>query len=290
LEVYTQIKNERIEAKHAGNKLKDKTLKLSINGLSGNLQSQFSWCYSPETVMKIRINGQLFLLMLAERLIAAGCKILQANTDGLFVLRKKADESKFQAACKEWEQLTKLTLEEDRFERFYQFAINDYLAISEGYAEKKDSKLLKKKGLFIDSVTLGKGMAPMIIPKAIDAYFADGIPVEKTIRECKNLNDFITYQKVSKEFSVEYNNQLITHINRYYVSTNGAYLYKCKLEKVNDQYKRVGYINMLKDSGVTLCNNLEEFKEFPTNINYTYYIKEAKKIINKFEVRQLSLF
>ena len=117
LEVYTQIKNERIEAKHNGNKLKDKTLKLSINGLSGNLQSQFSWCYSPEVVMKIRINGQLFLLMLAEKLIAAGCKILQANTDGLFVLRKKADENKFQAACKEWEQMTKLTLEEDRFER-----------------------------------------------------------------------------------------------------------------------------------------------------------------------------
>jgi hypothetical protein len=290
LEVYTQIKNERIEAKHAGNKLKDKTLKLSINGLSGNLQSQFSWCYSPETVMKIRINGQLFLLMLAERLIAAGCKILQANTDGLFVLRKKADEEKFQSACKEWEQLTKLTLEEDRFERFYQYAINDYLAIAEGYAEKKDSKLLKKKGLFIDTVSLGKGMAPMIIPKAINAYFADGIPVEKTICEAKNIEDFITYQKVSKEFSVEYNNQLITRINRYYISTNGAYLYKCKLEKIDNRYKRVGYINMLKDSGVTLCNNLEEFKEFPTNINYTYYIKEAKKIINKFEIKQLSLF
>lgn len=290
MEVYTQIKNERIEAKHAGNKLKDKTLKLSINGLSGNLQSQFSWCYSPETVMKIRINGQLFLLMLAERLIAAGCKILQANTDGLFVLRKKADEEKFQSACKEWEQLTKLTLEEDRFERFYQYAINDYLAIAEGYAEKKDSKLLKKKGLFIDTVSLGKGMAPMIIPKAINAYFADGIPVEKTICEAKNIEDFITYQKVSKEFSVEYNNQLITRINRYYISTNGAYLYKCKLEKIDNRYKRVGYINMLKDSGVTLCNNLEEFKEFPTNINYTYYIKEAKKIINKFEIKQLSLF
>ena len=42
LKVYSGIKEERIEAKHAGNKLKDKTLKLSINGLSGNLQSEFS--------------------------------------------------------------------------------------------------------------------------------------------------------------------------------------------------------------------------------------------------------
>lgn len=287
LEVYTQIKNERIEAKHNGNKLKDKTLKLSINGLSGNLQSEYSWCYSPETVMRIRINGQLFLLMLAERLIAAGCKILQANTDGLFVLRKKADEEKFKSACKEWEQITKLTLEEDRFERFYQYAINDYLAISEGYNKTKNSKLLKKKGLFIDEVTLGKGMAPMIIPKAINAYFADGIPVTETIYNCKDLNDFITYQKVSKEFSIEYNGELITRINRFYVSTNGSYLYKCK---VDEDGIRSNYINLLCDSGVTICNNLEEFTEFPKNINYHYYIKEAMKIINKFEIQQLSLF
>lgn len=287
LEVYTQIKNERIEAKHNGNKLKDKTLKLSINGLSGNLQSQFSWCYSPEVVMKIRINGQLFLLMLAEKLIAAGCKILQANTDGLFVLRKKADENKFQAACKEWEQITKLTLEEDRFERFYQFAINDYLAIEEGYNETHNPKLLKKKGMFIDEVTLGKGMAPMIIPKAINAYFADNIPITDTIYNSKDINDFITYQKVSKDFQVEYNKQLITRINRYYISTNGYYLFKCKVDESGNRY---GYINMLCDSGVTICNNLEEFKEFPTNINYNYYIKEANKIISKLEQQQLSLF
>lgn len=38
LEVYTQIKNERIEAKHNGNKIKDATLKLALNGLSGNLK------------------------------------------------------------------------------------------------------------------------------------------------------------------------------------------------------------------------------------------------------------
>lgn len=287
LEVYTQIKNERIEAKHNGNKLKDKTLKLSINGLSGNLQSQYSWVYSPETVMKIRINGQLMLLMLAERLIDAGCKILQANTDGLFVLRKKADEEKFKSACKEWEQITKLNLEEDRFERFYQFAINDYLAISEGYAETKDPKLLKKKGMFIDEVTLGKGMAPMIIPKAINAYFADNIPIKETIYNCKDINDFITYQKVSKDFQVEYNNQLITRINRYYISTDGYYLFKCRIDESGNRY---GYINMLCDSGVTICNNLDDFKEFPKNINYNYYIKEANKIISKLEQQQLSLF
>ena len=80
LEVYTQIKNERIEAKHNGNKIKNETLKLALNGLSGNLQNEHNFCYSPFTVMQIRINGQLLLLMLAEQLIKVGATIKQANT------------------------------------------------------------------------------------------------------------------------------------------------------------------------------------------------------------------
>jgi hypothetical protein len=94
LEVYTQIKNERIEAKHAGNKIKDATLKLALNGLSGNLQNEHNFCYSPFTVMQIRINGQLLLLMLAEQLIKIGATIKQANTDGLFYLIDKKDLDK----------------------------------------------------------------------------------------------------------------------------------------------------------------------------------------------------
>ena len=286
LEVYKGIKDERIEAKHNGNKLKNLTLKLSINGLSGNLQSEFSWCYSPKTVMRIRINGQLLLLMLAEKLISIGCQIIQANTDGLFVLRKKKDEQKFKDVCKWWENLTKLELEEDRFERFYQFAINDYLGVLEGYKDSKNPKLLKKKGLFIDSVTLGKGMQPMIIPKAINANLADNIPIEETIRNCKDINEFITYQKVDKKFAVQYMNKFINHINRYYVSTNGGYLYKCEVK----DNKIVKFANMLTASGVTICNDITAIKEFPRNINYKYYIKEANKILAKLKVQEQGLF
>jgi hypothetical protein len=40
--VYKQIKDDRIAAKRAGNKLKNETYKLAINGLTGNLQSPYS--------------------------------------------------------------------------------------------------------------------------------------------------------------------------------------------------------------------------------------------------------
>lgn len=282
LNVYSRIRTERLEAKHNGDKLKNLTLKLSLNGLTGNLQNEYSWVYSPETVMKIRMNGQFMLLMLAEKLVEAGIKIIQANTDGLFVLRKKKDEEQFKAICKWWENETKLTLEEDRFERFYQYAINDYLGVLEGYKNSHDPKLLKKKGLFIDTVTLGKGMQPMIIPKAINAYFAEGIPIADTIKASNDINDFITYQKIGKQFSVEYSDKRITHINRYYCSSRGYYL-----EKIDDKGKR---IKVISDSGVKIVNDLTKIKDFPKDINYWYYIKEANKIIEPFIHRQLNLF
>lgn len=285
LEIYSDIKTERVEAKRNGDKVKDRTLKLALNGLSGNLQNEHNFCYSPITVMKIRMNGQLMLLMLAEKLIAIGCKILQANTDGLFVLRKKADEVIFKKVCKEWETITKLGLEEDRFERFYQFAINDYLAIKEGYSTSKNPNHLKKKGLFIDTVSLGKGMKPIIIPEAVNKFLADGAPIEDTVRSCTNIHKFLTYQKVNKKYEVEYNNKIIQRINRYYVSTNGYNLYKRKKE--GNQYS---YTNMLKGNGVIILNNLDNVNKIPSDINYEYYIAEAKKIVNKFFVTQLTLF
>lgn len=170
-------------------------MKLALNGLSGNLQNEHNFCYSPFAVMQIRINGQLLLLMLAESLVNLGCRIVQANTDGLFVLLKKNKYEQVKQACKAWEQLTKLELEEDRFEAMYQFAINDYIAIKEGYKANKDDKLIKKKGMFITDVLLGKGLNPKIIPEAVIRYFADGIPVEDTIMNCKDIRKFLQAEK-----------------------------------------------------------------------------------------------
>lgn len=230
--------------------------------------------------MQIRINGQLLLLRLAELLKQIGAKLIQLNTDGeVYLVPKSAD---YKTVLKKWEEETNLSLETDEFEAFYQFAINDYLAIGKGYKETKNPKLLKKKGLFIDTVTLGKGMQPLIIPKALNAYFADGIPPEETVMNSKDINDFITYQKVGKQFKVIWGEKPVTRINRYYVAKNAPYLFKVKNEGNLE--------NMLKSSGVRIVNNLNELKEFPKDINYSYYLAEIRKIISKFENKVLSLW
>ena len=280
LEVYKQIKDERIEAKHNGDKVKNETLKLALNGLSGNLQNEHNFCYSPFAVMQIRINGQLLLLMLAEKLTQIGCRIVQANTDGLFVLLKKDVYSKVNSICREWEQLTKLTLEEDRFKAMYQYAINDYFAITE------DNKV-KEKGMFITTVKLGKGLTPKIIPKAVISFFKDGISVEDTIKNCTDLRDFLMSEKTGKQWHVEYMNEEQQRTNRFYASTNGGYLWKWKYS--NDSNIK-SYQNMLTASGVTILNKFDDKLIEERKINYRYYIMEAYKIIRDLKPLQLSLW
>lgn len=280
LEVYKQIKDERIEAKHNGDKVKNETLKLALNGLSGNLQNEHNFCYSPFAVMQIRINGQLLLLMLAEKLTQIGCRIVQANTDGLFVLLKKDVYSKVNSICREWEQLTKLTLEEDRFKAMYQYAINDYFAITE------DNKV-KEKGMFITTVKLGKGLTPKIIPKAVISFFKDGISVEDTIKNCTDIRDFLMSEKTGKQWHVEYMNEEQQRTNRFYASTNGGYLWKWKYSNDSDIKS---YQNMLTASGVTLLNKFDNKPIEERKINYRYYIMEAYKIIRDLKPLQLSLW
>lgn len=299
LEVYKQIKDERIEAKHNGDKVKNETLKLALNGLSGNLQNEHNFCYSPFAVMQIRINGQLLLLMLAEKLTQIGCRIVQANTDGLFVLLKKDAYSKVNSICREWEQLTKLTLEEDRFKAMYQYAINDYFAITE------DNKV-KEKGMFITAVKLGKGLTPKIIPKAVISFFKDGIPVEDTIKNCTDIRDFLMSEKTGKQWHIEYMNEEQQRTNRFYASTNGGYLWKWKDTGHKEgeiitytepyvgerKYKASArqYQNMLTASGVTLLNKFDDKPIEERKINYRYYIMEAYKIIRDLKPLQLSLW
>ena len=311
LEVYSQIRSERIEAKHNGDKIKDSTLKLALNGLSGNLQNEHNFCYSTFAAMQIRINGQLLLLMLAEKLVELGCRIVQANTDGLFVLLKKSIYDKVNNVCREWEQLTKLTLEEDRFEAMYQYAINDYIAVKEGYTDVRDRFLageqivqkkktgelyksieqiqddyIKQKGMFITKVQLGKGLTPKIIPEAVIKYFVDGIPVEDTIKGCKDIKKFLMAEKTGKQWNVEYMKEDIQRTNRFYASTNGGYLWKWK--QVGNAERQ--YQNMLAASGVTLLNKFDDKPIEDRKINYRYYLRECYKIIEDLKPRQLSLF
>lgn len=281
-QVYSQIYKERIEAKHSGQKLKNLALKLTLNSVTGKMQQETSWMYDPFSVFKIRINGQLVLLMLVDRLLELGCKIVQVNTDGVMYIAQKTQREAVQEAVSEVERLTQLTFESDDYEAFYQYAINDYFGVAKGYSQSHDPKLIEKKGMFITDPRLGKGLAPAIIPKAVINYFLTKQPTFEYIKSSKDIKDFMMYQRVDKKFKVLHGDEPVQRINRFYASTNDYSLFK-----VDDTGK---VANMLTKSGITILNEMNDIPIENRHINYQYYIGEANKIISEFVCQQLELF
>lgn len=273
-ELFSDIKVERLEAKHTGQKLKNQFLKIVLNSVTGKMQAPTSWMYDPFKVFSIRINGQLILLMLVDRLLKLNVKIIQVNTDGVMFVAKKKDRNQIESYVKQVEDLTRLTFEGDEYKAFYQYAVNDYFGIL-----NDDS--VEEKGMFITHTTIGKGMAPLIIPKAVINYFKTGQSVRDYITGCTDIKDFLMSQRVDRKFKVLYGYDPVQQINRWYASTNGRKLYKVDGDS---------YHNMLAKSGVTILNKFDDIPITERHINYQYYIEEANKIIRDFTQVQLSLF
>ena len=284
--IYKNIRDERVEAKKDKNSFLADAFKYAINGLSGNLQSQYSWTYDPELVVKLRINCQLMILMLIEKFDLLGAKIVQSNTDGILIKIKKSLLPEIEKAKDEWCKLTKLSMSKEEFERFYQYDVNNYIGVKKGFKETKDPELIKKKGFFADETNLGKGMSPKVIAKSLINYFVYNISPEETLKEDKDIKDYLTYQRVSRDFIVEYNGEKALHINRFYMSTNGGILIKYKMEKGG----KAQATRLCATSPVTIYNKFEDkpFEEY--KVNYRYYKNEIYKIINELEINQLSLF
>ena len=286
VDIYKSIRDERVEAKRDKNSFLADAFKYAINGLSGNLQSQYSWTYDPELVVKLRINCQLMILMLIEKFDLLGAKIVQSNTDGILIKIKKSLLPEIEKAKDEWCKLTKLSMSKEEFERFYQYDVNNYIGVKKGFKETKDPELIKKKGFFVDEINLGKGMSPKVIAKSLINYFVYNISPEETLKEDKDIKDYLTYQRVSRDFIVEYNGEKALHINRFYMSTNGGILIKYKMEKGG----KAQATKLCATSPVTIYNKFEDkpFEEY--KVNYRYYKNEIYKIINELEINQLSLF
>jgi hypothetical protein len=283
-DIFSEIYDERVEAKRTGQKVKNLFLKIVLNSPTGKMQQEVSWMYDPFNVFKIRINGQLVLLMLVDRLLELGCEIIQVNTDGVVYRAKNQLREGIERAIHEVETITQLMFEVDEYEAFYQYAINDYFGVEKGYSESHDPKLIEKKGMFITDTKLGKGLAPVVIPKAVINYFLTKQPVDEFIVKDPDIRDFLMSQAVDKKFKVVHGEKHIQRINRFYASTDGPYLYKVDPNGDRDR------TNMLTKSGVTILNKFDERPIEDRKINYRYYISEAKKVIADFTEQQLSLF
>ena len=283
--VYESLYKERVIAKRNHDELKAKAFKFALNSPIGKMQNESSWAYDPLNAYKIRMNGQLILLMLVDRLLSINCKIVQVNTDGVVYIADKANRELINQFIHEVENITKLHFDSDDYESFYQYDVNNYFGIRKGYSQSGDPSLIEKKGKFITEIGLNNSMTPVVISKAVINYFLTKEPIDKFVKEDKNIRDFLMSQSVNREFKVEYGNKPVQRINRYYASNSGYYLMRVK-DKMYETKKE----SILSDVGVILLNHIDSVPIEERKINYQYYIGKAKTIVSEFINRQLTIF
>lgn len=277
LNLYTAVKADRIEAKKNKDKSKDALLKLILNATSGMIDNKYSWLYYPEGAMKLRLMGQLILTVAIERLVLADYQVISANTDGIEVIVPKDKVLEYKQIVDQVGNEFNLEFEHDTYQKIIYMNVNNYLA---------EGSKLKQKGLFVEKPDLGNSVDYLIIPKALKAFYIDNIPVKQFVESHINILDFCCSQKVDKSYHIMWTNpQFVTskqqRLNRFYASTKGGYIFKCRNNTQG---------HLLKESGVMIYNNHNP-DVFPSDINYKFYIAEINKIINQINCNnQMSLF
>jgi hypothetical protein len=132
-DIYETLYNMRksFDKKSAENAM----LKLALNATYGNSNNEYSPFYDPKFTMTITLNGQMLLCKAIEMVLSLPTvEILMANTDGFEFIIDREYEALAEAKCKEWEEMTGLTLEGDTYAKMVISDVNNYFSI---YEEKK---------------------------------------------------------------------------------------------------------------------------------------------------------
>lgn len=301
LKVYAKIVDTRLHAKSMASKCKKSgdregakkwkviadSLKIVINGLFGKLGNKYSTVYAPQLMLQVTITGQLALLMLIEALEGIGIEVVSGNTDGFISKYPKSRHSEVRAMIKAWEAHTNYKTEETRYKAVYSRDVNSYIAVKlkqdpdtgewldeiafDPESRYVDEKLgCKTKGTFSErgsalNSILSKNPEVFVCTDAVLNYIVNGVPVENTIRECKDFKRFTSVRNV-KGGGEKYGKYLGKVVRWYYPKHEGGYI------------AYVGSGNKVSTTeGARPVMDLPE--EFPDDINYDWYVKEAKKML-----------
>lgn len=306
-DIYKEIYEERLKYPKETHPEQNALLKLALNGAYGKSNSKFSELFDSKFTMSITINGQLLMCMLAESVMdIPESKLLMVNTDGLEILIPRKYEKLYEQICKEWENKTKLCLEYVDYDKLIIKNVNNYLGI---YTDGK----VKHKGDYVIDRELHQDHSMLVIPKAVEAYYVNNVPIEEFIKNHNDIFDFFKRVKLKGEsvlverskinndrieqirkdlkkkksnkellltelLEILINDTVIQKLSRYIVTKEGEVLIK-KMPPLNDNEYRE--FNIEKNQVVKVYNNLSSvnIEEIRSNINYEYYIEEAKKLL-----------
>ena len=279
-ELFYAIKRDRIQAKHNGDKQTAKDLKLPLNTVSGAQENRYNDLYDPLPTRSLRISGQLFLTVLAMRLLNT-CKtirLLNFNTDGLMYSINKSELALVDEIAHAWEAETKFELEVDDIQRVWIKDVNNLLMI-------KTNGEVKTVGGYLNYGVSVKGAWAInnnmiIVKKALIEYFVHGTPVEDTINSSNDIFQFQIIAKAGAKYCEAYHlvddmKVPVQKVNRVYATANERY---GKLFKVKTENNSTAKIEMLPEHCIIDNDN----KLSIDDVDKTFYIEMAKKRINDF--------
>lgn len=295
------IVDERTEHKHLA---KDKSLSLiqqikhftaaaclkivANAGIFGKMGSEKSFLCDKKAMYKVTINGQLFLLMLIERLEDAGIHVISANTDGIVTIVPKGLEETADNICHWWEKHLGLELEFTSYSKYITEGVNSYLTVKTDGKKKFKGRMNPK--MYLED--LSKGYNSPIVAKAVTEYFINGTPVMETLRNSKSILDFCRTQNVNRKYYIEYTHVVdhkmvveeVQRNTRFYVSLTGGSLMKVEVLGWDENNQpKLKKSSLCAGQRVTVCNFVEDKDISELNINYLYYYNECMAIIEPIE-------
>lgn len=295
------IVDERTEHKHLA---KDKSLSLILQikhftaaaclkivanaGIFGKMGSEKSFLCDKKAMYKVTINGQLFLLMLIERLEDAGIHVISANTDGIVTIVPKGLEETADNICHWWEKHLGLELEFTSYSKYVTEGVNSYLTVKTDGKKKFKGRMNPK--MYLED--LSKGYNSPIVAKAVTEYFINGTPVMETLRNSKSILDFCRTQNVNRKYYIEYTHVVdhkmvveeVQRNTRFYVSLTGGSLMKVEVLGWDENNQpKLKKSSLCASQRVTVCNLVEDKDISELNINYLYYYNECMAIIEPIE-------
>lgn len=295
------IVDERTEHKHLA---KDKSLSLILQikhftaaaclkivanaGIFGKMGSEKSFLCDKKAMYKVTINGQLFLLMLIERLEDAGIHVISANTDGIVTIVPKGLEETADNICHWWEKHLGLELEFTSYSKYITEGVNSYLTVKTDGKKKFKGRMNPK--MYLED--LSKGYNSPIVAKAVTEYFINGTPVMETLRNSKSILDFCRTQNVNRKYYIEYTHVVdhkmvveeVQRNTRFYVSLTGGSLMKVEVLGWDENNQpKLKKSSLCAGQRVTVCNLVEDKDISELNINYLYYYNECMAIIEPIE-------
>ena len=279
-EIFYAIKRDRINAKHTGDTQTAKDLKLPLNTVSGAQENKYNDLYDPLPTRSLRISGQLFLTVLAMRLLNAcrTIRLLNLNTDGLMYSIDKTELALVDQIAHDWEQETKFELETDDIQKVWIKDVNNLLMI-------KTNGKVKTVGGYLNYGVSVKGAWAInnnmiIVKKALIEFFVHGTPVEETINSSTDIFDFQLIAKAGTKYREAYHlvdgeKVPVQRVNRVYATADERY---GKLFKVKAEDDSTAKIEMLPEHCIIDNDNQLSIED----VDKAFYIEMAKKRINDF--------